>query len=399
MMAKIRKVRPVLLSAPYADPECSLEVKLHLRTGYRTCGLVEITLDDGCKGYGEGYLAVFAPRVFERLIHFLSPLLIGREVADLTAILRDLTQATGYWSLQGAAQHAVSAVEIALLDCCAKENGLPLFRFLGGDEIGELKLYASGGDSNGPVPMAGEIARVASLGIDTFKIRARKHQVDKVVWCMKCGERSGVRIAVDMTQNLAEPSQTVDDVLEFLKRVRSRSGDDIVFLEEALGPSLAKCYPDLRSRTKVPVAGGEIVTTASELIERIESGFYDIAQPDATVIGGITAVQKIFHAAERCACDVYVHCWGGPAGMLANYHAAAAAGARFAEWPLPDNCLRQDMIREPWSIRNGCLTLPTRPGLGVELPSEVEKQFPFRETAVYSCIVDPNAVPPDGPWV
>ena len=37
-MAKIRKVRPVLLSAPYADPKSSLEVKLHLRTGYRTCG-------------------------------------------------------------------------------------------------------------------------------------------------------------------------------------------------------------------------------------------------------------------------------------------------------------------------------------------------------------------------
>ncbi len=89
-MAKIRKVRPVLLSAPYADPKSSLEVKLHLRTGYRTCGLVEITL----------------------------------------------------------------------LDCCAKEKGLPLFRFLGGDEIGELKLYASGGDSNGPDAMDGEIARV-----------------------------------------------------------------------------------------------------------------------------------------------------------------------------------------------------------------------------------------------
>ena len=64
-MSKIRKVRPILLSAPYANQDTNFEVKLHLKSGYRTCGMVEITLDNGTKGLGEGYIAVFAPKVFK----------------------------------------------------------------------------------------------------------------------------------------------------------------------------------------------------------------------------------------------------------------------------------------------------------------------------------------------
>ena len=63
-MPIIRSVRPVLLSAPYGDAKSNLEVLLHLPSGLRTTGLVEIVLDDGTVGLGEGYLAVFAPKVF-----------------------------------------------------------------------------------------------------------------------------------------------------------------------------------------------------------------------------------------------------------------------------------------------------------------------------------------------
>lgn len=75
--ARIAAIRPVLLSAPYADPE-NLEVRLALPTGWRTTGLVEVTLDDGTTGLGEGYLAVFAPRVFASTVELIAPYLVGR---------------------------------------------------------------------------------------------------------------------------------------------------------------------------------------------------------------------------------------------------------------------------------------------------------------------------------
>ena len=114
-MSKIVRVRPVLLSAPYADAG-NLEVQLHLPEGYRTCGLVEVTFEDGTTGLGEGYLAVFAPRVFVELVELIAPYLIGSDGTEIAARYADACLVCDYWSQQGAARHAVSAIEIALVE-------------------------------------------------------------------------------------------------------------------------------------------------------------------------------------------------------------------------------------------------------------------------------------------
>jgi L-alanine-DL-glutamate epimerase-like enolase superfamily enzyme len=94
---RIVRVRPVLLSAPYADARTDLEVLLHLPSGWRTTGLVEITLDNGVVGLGEGYLAVFAPRVFETIVELVAPTLIGqtRRTSTACAVTWPWSRATG----------------------------------------------------------------------------------------------------------------------------------------------------------------------------------------------------------------------------------------------------------------------------------------------------------------
>src|SRR5476651_298255 len=120
MSSKIVGIRPILLSAPYAH-EGNLEVRWHLPSGYRTCGLVEVTLDDGTVGLGEGYLAVFAPQVFVEIVNLIAPHLLGREAGEIQRRYRDMCQVTDYWSLQGAARHVISALEMALVDAKAKQ--------------------------------------------------------------------------------------------------------------------------------------------------------------------------------------------------------------------------------------------------------------------------------------
>lgn len=383
-MPKITKVRPVLLSAPYANTQTNKEVLLHLPTGYRTCGMVEITLENGITGLGEAYLAVFAPHVFESIVNLLLPSVIGRNIADSAEIYRDLQRMTGYWSLQGAAQHVLSAFEIALCDCRAKLQGIPVYALFNESATPELKLYASGGDSINSQAMQEEIEQVAHLGIDVFKIRARSHEVDKVVWCQNAN--SSIRIAVDMTQNLAIPSQSIADVAFFLDEIQSKSGNPIAFLEEALGPDIIKEYPTLRGATPIPIAGGEIVTTANELIERMKNKYYDIAQPDATVMGGIAPLLEVCKTANENETKVYVHCWGGAVGMMANYHAAIAAGTQVAELPLPNFPLRDAMMIYSWDIKGGNLYLSDTSGLGLQLNKDIEMAYPFREDATYHCL-------------
>jgi len=92
-MTLITEIRTVLLSSPYADDENS-EVKQHFAPGtHKSCAMVQVTLGDGTTGLGEGYLGVFAPRVFEAIVDLLRPLLIGRSVLDIRDRVLDLNRA------------------------------------------------------------------------------------------------------------------------------------------------------------------------------------------------------------------------------------------------------------------------------------------------------------------
>ncbi len=392
-MTKIVRVRPVLLTAPYTDPKRSVEGLLCLPTGYRTTGLVEITLNNGVVGLGEGYLAVFAPKVFREIVEIVAPMMIGKDPRDYEKLMGELLLTTGYWSLQGAAQHVISACETALQDCRARLEGVPVWKLLGG-EARAMKLYASGGDAIDQDGMRAELDQIKAMGIDVFKMRARRGQEDKAAFCMREGKPRGIDIAVDMTQNLAVPSQTIEDIEAFLTGLKERGGQMPVFLEEVLGPQELDGFIELKKRLpEARIAGGEIVTTAPELNARIEKGYYDIAQPDATVIGGLGATLEVFETAKPHNTDVYVHCWGGPVGMMANFHVAQAGGGMLVEWPTLPYELRHTLVPGPWQIEAGHITLSDAPGLGIELTPEIEKAYPFREDATYNCRVDFSKLP------
>src|SRR5260370_5885814 len=125
-MPNIKSVRSVLLSSLYADPD-DPEIKECFPNGAkRTIGMVEITLEHGVTGIGEGYLAVFAPLVFTAIVDLCRPHVIGLDGFDIAGVVRRLRSLSDYWSLQGAARHGISAFQIALQDPKAKSPLSPL---------------------------------------------------------------------------------------------------------------------------------------------------------------------------------------------------------------------------------------------------------------------------------
>ncbi len=396
-MPRIVNMRPVLLSAPYAHAD-SLEVRKFLKAGHRTCGLIEITLEDGTTGLGEGYVATFAPRVFVEIVKLVDPYLVNKEAFDIGARYRDACSVVEYWSLQGAARHVVGAFEIALVDAKAKMLGVPAYSLLGGKRAETLALYGGGGDSLQPEAMQKEIAMLESMGIDLFKIRVLNRDVGKTLWALEHAASAGIRVGVDMSQNLATPAQTVNDVVRYVETVHAKTSHRIEFLEEALGPADIESYPLLRSKLNVKICGGEIVTTAQELCQRVAAKLYDFVQPDATVIGGMGDLMEVISACRRHGSRAVVHCWGGAVCMMANYHAALAGGEQLAEWPMPSFPLREAMMVEPLRIQNGQMQAPSTADLGVKLAPEIEKEYAFREDAVYACIGTSEEVPPDSVW-
>jgi L-alanine-DL-glutamate epimerase-like enolase superfamily enzyme len=303
-MAAIESIRCVLLSSPYAN-SAEPEIKVCFPNGpKRTVGMVEVTLDNGVTGVGEGYMAVFAPKVFESIVDLTKPYLIGKDGFDIAARVRDLCSVCDYWSLEGAARHVTSAYEIALVDAKAKSQGMPAYKLFGRSQAESIPVYGSGGCCDTKEQFMSELDLLDSLGIVQYKIRAKKTDIQRTAWILEEAGRRGISIGIDMCQNLADPPQAVDDVVLYIEQVRALSKQAILFLEEAVGPDCPEGFKELRSRVDIKICGGEIITTPKEMINRINDDIYEFVQPDASVIGGITAVMQIFEAAKTTTTGV-----------------------------------------------------------------------------------------------
>lgn len=397
-MPIITNIRCVLLSSPYADAEDPEILECFPNGPKRTIGMVEVTLDNGVTGLGEGYLAVFAPLVFQSIVDLCRPQVLGKDGFDIERRVKDLRSLCDYWSLQGAARHVIAAFEIALQDAKGKSLGIPVYELLGGAQAESIQIYGSGGCCDQKHQFIREMDLLGRLGIEIYKIRSVKRDILRTAWLLDEAGRRGIKVGVDMCQNLADPPQAVDDVVAFVEAVHARTDQRMIFVEEALGPDQPDAFRELRGRIDVPVCGGEIVTTPKEMIERIDADVYDFVQPDASVMGGISAVMDVFAAAKAKGVDVVVHAWGGAAAIMASYHAAFAAGGKLVEYPMLDFPLGAEMIGDQGRIENGRLFRPTAPGLGLTLTPEMEARYPFDETAVYSCVLTDWGPPPDSYW-
>lgn len=397
-MPLIEEVRCILLSSPYADADHPEIKECYPNGPKRTIGMVEVTLSNGVKGLGEGYLAVFAPLVFKSIVDLCAPYMIGKDASDIARRVRDLRSLCDYWSLQGAARHVIGAFEIALHDANAKARGVPVHEFLGGSGSDSVPVYGSGGCCGTKEHFIEEMEILESMGIRDYKIRSVSSDVRRTAWVLNEAGARNIRVGVDMCQNLADPPQSASEVVSFVEAVHERTAHRIKFIEEAIGPDDPAGFKELRSRTDVPVCGGEIITTPKEMIDRIKDGVYDFVQPDASVIGGMSPVLEIFRAARENDVGVVVHAWSGAVAMMANYHASFVGGGCFVEFPLLEFPVCDEMLGDHANIVDGQLRLPEALGLGVTLTKEIESRYPFDETAVYSCMLNDWGPPPDSYW-
>lgn len=74
----------------------------------------------------------------------------------------------------------------------------------------------------------------------------------------------------------------------------------VYWFEEALPPDALSDYAKLREHSRVPIAGGEVLTRRQTFQPWLEAGAFDIVQPDVTKVGGISEERRIgWMARER----------------------------------------------------------------------------------------------------
>lgn len=150
---------------------------------------------------------------------------------------------------------------------------------------------------------------------------------------------------------------------------------DIVWFEEALPPDDIEGYVELTRQSPVPIATGEVLTRRQSFLPWIERRAVDIIQPDCTKNGGLSESRKIGWWAFDHNVLMVSHGWNTAVGLAADLQLAAAMPvARYVEYLTPCDYI-DDLTVEKFEIDGeGCLKIPERPGLGIELdPQRVRK--------------------------
>jgi L-alanine-DL-glutamate epimerase-like enolase superfamily enzyme len=149
----------------------------------------------------------------------------------------------------------------------------------------------------------------------------------------------------------------------------------VYWFEEPLPPDNLADYILLRENSKVPVAGGEVLTRRQSFTPWLEGRAFDVVQPDVTKVGGISEERKIAWMAEEHGVRFIPHGWNTALGLATDLQLASAAKHTDLVEYLTGSPFIDAIVESKWKLdTDGYLNIPDGPGLGVALDFDgVEK--------------------------
>jgi L-alanine-DL-glutamate epimerase-like enolase superfamily enzyme len=373
---KIDRIELFHVTIPLAKPFHPAWIPGYPQTANRFT-LARLTTDDGLQGVAAGL-------AFEReragLGSLLGPYLIGLDPTDIETGRQRIREASylgwrNYW------------LEAAFWDIKGQAEGKPVWQLLGGEAGGRVPVYASTGEVHDPAQRAEEVIRLSEAGFRTVKLRV--HSFDPAVdiaqiETVRHAVGDALELGVDANQGWRvaliddAPLWTLERATDF---ARACAEHNIAWLEEPLDMYAWDELAELRRRSGVPIAGGELNGGWHEFRTMLEKGSLDIYQPDATFGGGISDACRVMQACREQGLKFAPHTWSNGIGLIINLHVYAAGGREHPlEYPyeppgwVPE--LRDGLLAEPLRAdADGTIAVPLAPGLGIELDEDKLKRY------------------------
>ncbi len=372
---RVQSVRSVLLSATYPPGKELTWVGGTIWSW--DAALVEVTLSDGTTGLGEAGAGIMAAQAVPGIVTAFEPYLLDTDFAHPLDVANHLRAYTAFWSRGGILNGVAGAIETACLDAVAKRNGVPAYELLGGAKRTSIETYASGGLGTTFDEISDWMFAQVDRGFATVKFRAMtdpdttlrllEHVTGKLP--------AGVRFVLDAVQGCASSPWSVDEAIRVGREVAAHGAR---WYEEPCYADDLDGYVRVHEALDVPISGVESNGTVREFAELIASGGIDVAQPDATFVGGPRAFSDVAALASAAGIACVPHVWGSGVTFSANLHTVLAEPAvELFEFCTLPNPLRDALLVEPVGFENGTLRAPTAPGLGVALTEELEREFAF----------------------
>jgi L-alanine-DL-glutamate epimerase-like enolase superfamily enzyme len=124
------------------------------------------------------------------------------------------------------------------------------------------------------------------------------------------------------------------------------------------------------------IGAAEREWTARGFARVIESGVVDVVGCDPGRAGGITGALKVISLVEKADLWFNAHAWSSAVVTAASL-ALSAYTPRcllFEMKPIP-NPMQDELVSEPFRQDDGWITVPRRPGLGVDVDEKVLQKY------------------------
>ena len=150
--------------------------------------------------------------------------------------------------------------------------------------------------------------------------------------------------------------------------------------EEPVPAENIDALAETKSAIRIPVVTGETLYTKSAFREVLEKRAADILNPDVASCGGILELTEIAAMAEPYYVAMAPHNYNSTTIALAATIQAASVMPNFLITEYFVNFAETgDAISvNPLRVEGGYITLPTTPGLGLEIDEAALEHYPFR---------------------
>ena len=329
--------------------------------------LIVVHTDAGIPGYG----SVFTNGgLVEAALKVLQPLYVGENALEPERVSEKLHQNSFWMGRGGTLTHTISGIDIALWDLLGQATGQPVGRLLGGRYRERVRPYASVLMEE-PGPLAERLRSIKARGFRAFKIGwgpfgRRNNTLDEaIVRAAREAIGPDSLLMVDAGGSDAFWSQGYQWALRTSEML---AGYDVAWFEEALSPDALQDYVRLRAHSKVPIAGGEVLTRRQSFQPWLEAGAFDIVQPDVTKVGGISEERRIAWMAREHGVRFIPHGWNTAVGLAADLQLASAFPDTDLVEYLNGSPFIDEIAANPWRLdADGMLPIPDAPVLGLKL--------------------------------
>ena len=344
----------------------------------RIC-IVKITTECGIIGWGEGY----GPAdVLEAGIKLLTPLLIGKNPLAQETIWFEMYRKTLDYARRGVLTASISAIDVALWDIKGKKLNLPVSVLMGGQHRSKVVPYATGLYFSESERLAEdfmeEAKRYVAQGFKAIKMKVGL-SIRKDVELVKT-----VRQVIGPDIKLMVDSNHAYSLREAMELCRLIEQYDISWFEEPISPEFYDQYCELRSKTTIPIAGGECEYLRYGFNQLLKSCSVDFLQVDICSAGGLSEAKRISTLASTYGIETIPHVWGTGIAFHAALHFIAnlepIPGRMFnpdvfIEYDRTENSIRESLTYPRIVVEDGYINVPQKPGLGIEVNEDALVEY------------------------